>query len=104
MEATSRAVSIPVPEPDLLTQVLRQGAQRMLAQAIEGEAAEWIEPHRPQLFDNISLKNLCQHCQPICRGGALQGNLAQRKNQHLPHVPAPTLRVRSPSDLTTARR
>jgi transposase-like protein len=45
MEATSRAVSIPVPEQDLLTQVLRQGAQRMLAQAIEGEVAEWIDQH-----------------------------------------------------------
>src|SRR6187549_3332769 len=45
MEATSRAVSIPVPEPDLLTQVLRQGAQRMLAQAIEVEAVEWTERH-----------------------------------------------------------
>ena len=45
MEASSRAVSIPVPEQDMLTQVLRQGAQRMLAQAIEGEVAEWIEQH-----------------------------------------------------------
>jgi transposase-like protein len=30
----------------MLTDVLRQGAQRMLAQAIEVEVAEWIEAHR----------------------------------------------------------
>ncbi len=31
---------------DVLTGLLRQGAQRMLAQAIEAEVAEWIEAHR----------------------------------------------------------
>ena len=45
MEATSRAVSLPVPERDLLTHVLRQGARKMLAQAIESEVAEWIDGH-----------------------------------------------------------
>ncbi len=30
---------------DVLTGILRQGAQRMLAQAIEAEVAEWIEAH-----------------------------------------------------------
>ena len=35
----------PVPSADLLTEVLRQGAKRMLAQAIEAEVAEWIERH-----------------------------------------------------------
>jgi len=34
MEATGRRVTIPVPDADLLTLVLRQGAQRMLAQVI----------------------------------------------------------------------
>ena len=46
MEATLSAGTIPVPEQDLLTQVLRQGAQKMLAQAIESEVAEWIDQHR----------------------------------------------------------
>lgn len=31
---------------DVLTGILRQGAQRMLAQAIDAEVAEWIELHR----------------------------------------------------------
>ena len=31
---------------DVLTGILRQGAQRMLAQAIDAEVAEWIESHR----------------------------------------------------------
>jgi transposase-like protein len=35
---------------DVLTGILRQGAQRMLTQAIEAEVAEWIESHR-QLRD-----------------------------------------------------
>ncbi len=30
---------------DVLTGLLRQGAQRMLAQAIDAEVAEWIEAH-----------------------------------------------------------
>jgi hypothetical protein len=33
METTSPTVSIPAPKQDLLTHVLRQGAQKMLAQA-----------------------------------------------------------------------
>ena len=31
---------------DVLTGILRQGAQRLLAQAIDAEVAEWIEAHR----------------------------------------------------------
>ncbi|HEX3726484.1 MAG TPA: IS256 family transposase, partial [Pirellulales bacterium] len=31
---------------DVLTGILREGAQRMLAQAIDAEVAEWIESHR----------------------------------------------------------
>ncbi len=30
---------------DVLTGLLRQGAQRMLAEAIDAEVAEWIEAH-----------------------------------------------------------
>jgi hypothetical protein len=32
---------------DVLSDVLRQGAQQMLAQAIEAEVTEWIEAHAP---------------------------------------------------------
>lgn len=45
MEATLSAGTIPVPERDILTHVLRQGAQKMLAQAVESEVAEWIDQH-----------------------------------------------------------
>ena len=51
MEATSRSVSLPVPARDLLTQVLRQGAQQMFVQTMESEVAEWIEQHSPRLMD-----------------------------------------------------
>ena len=33
---------------DALTPILREGAQRMLAQAIEAEVSEYIERHAPQ--------------------------------------------------------
>ena len=33
---------------DVLTEVLRQGARRMLAEAIENEVAEYIEAHAGQ--------------------------------------------------------
>jgi hypothetical protein len=37
---------VPLPTgQDVLTEVLRDGARRMLAQAIEAEAAAWIEAH-----------------------------------------------------------
>jgi hypothetical protein len=37
---------IPAPtSQDVLTGILRQGAQRMLAQAIEAEVQEWIDAH-----------------------------------------------------------
>jgi len=45
-ENTASTVALPsVGSRDVLTQVLREGAQRMLAQAIEAEAAEWIDAH-----------------------------------------------------------
>jgi putative transposase len=38
---------VPLPEaPDVLTEVLRLGAQQLLAQAIEAEVADWIDGHR----------------------------------------------------------
>src|ERR1700689_5373261 len=47
-EPTSPVVSFPaVSSQDVLGGILREGAQRMLAQAIEAEVAEWIEQHSP---------------------------------------------------------
>jgi transposase-like protein len=45
-EATPDRLMIPAPtSQDVLTGILRQGAQRMLAQAIEAEVQEWIDAH-----------------------------------------------------------
>lgn len=45
----STAAEVPLASPtsrDVLTEILREGAQRMLATAIESEAAAWIEAHQ----------------------------------------------------------
>ncbi len=39
------ATTIPAPSRDVLTEILRDGAQRLLGQAIEAEVAGWIEQH-----------------------------------------------------------
>jgi len=46
---------------DVLTGILRQGAQRMLAQAIDAEVVEWIEAHR-------ELRDAAGHCQVVRNG------------------------------------
>ncbi len=49
-QGTTDAIAFPVPSTtDVLTDVLRQGAQRMLAQAVEAEVAAYIEAHGDQL-------------------------------------------------------
>ena len=40
------ATTIPAPNRDVLTEILRDGAQRLLGQAVEAEVADWIEQHR----------------------------------------------------------
>ena len=46
-ESSNRIVSLPaVAAQDVLTSILRDGAQRLLTEAIEAEVAEWIETHR----------------------------------------------------------
>ena len=46
-EVTLDRLVLPAPHSrDVLTDILRQGAQRMLAQAIDAKVAEWIETHR----------------------------------------------------------
>jgi putative transposase len=44
-EATTTTVSFPSTSRDVLTEILRQGAQEMLTTAIEAEVAEWIDTH-----------------------------------------------------------
>ena len=46
-ESSNPIVSLPaVSSQDVLTSILRDGAQRLLTQAIEAEVAEWIETHQ----------------------------------------------------------
>ena len=46
-ESSNAIVSLPaVGAQDVLTSILRDGAQRLLTEAIEAEVAEWIETHR----------------------------------------------------------
>ena len=48
-EGTTNAIRFPAPlAEDALTDVLRQGAQQLLAQAIEAEVAAYIAPHADQ--------------------------------------------------------
>jgi len=46
-ESSERIVSLPAASSqDVLTSILREGAQRLLTEAVEAEVAEWIEVHR----------------------------------------------------------
>jgi transposase-like protein len=42
IEVNENAVTLPVPSSDLLSDVLRQGAQRMLAAAVQAEVDDWL--------------------------------------------------------------
>ena len=45
-ESISSTIALPAASSrDVLTTILREGAQRMLAQAIEAEVSEWIDDH-----------------------------------------------------------
>jgi len=44
-ESNETIETIPVPGRDVLTEILRDGAQRLLGQAIEAEVDSWIEGH-----------------------------------------------------------
>jgi hypothetical protein len=46
-----RAATIPAPSRDILAEILHDGAQRLLAQAIDAEVSEWIDRHADQLDD-----------------------------------------------------
>ncbi len=44
-ESSSATSTIPAPGRDVLTEILRDGAQRLLGQAIEAEVDAWIDQH-----------------------------------------------------------
>lgn len=61
-ESINSTLSLPVAASrDVLTDILRAGAQRLLAQAIEAEVAEWIDSH-------ADLKNTDGHRQVVRNG------------------------------------
>ena len=61
-ESINSRLSLPVaPSRDVLTDILRDGAQRLLAQAIEAEVSEWIASH-------AVLKNAEGHRQVVRNG------------------------------------
>jgi len=50
MNRTAESLATPAPNyQDVLTDVLRDGAQRLLAEAVEAEVAGWIECHKHQI-------------------------------------------------------
>ncbi len=52
-QATTEPLSLPASSPrDVLTEILRDGATRMLAQAIETEADDWITSHAHVMDEN----------------------------------------------------
>ena len=60
-EATVDRSIVPVPaSPDVLTEVLRSGAQRLLTEAIEAEVAQWIES-RSQLTDEAGHRQVVRN-------------------------------------------
>jgi putative transposase len=60
-EVTRSSVEFPSTSRDVLTEILREGAQQMLTAAIEAEVTEWIESHR-------HLQNACGHRQVVRNG------------------------------------
>ena len=44
-EVTTESIAFPVAAKDALNEILKRGAQQMLATAIEAEVAEWIDAH-----------------------------------------------------------
>ena len=52
-ESTARRLVVPAAESrDVLTEILFNGAQRLLSQAIEAEVEGWLESHQHLLDDN----------------------------------------------------
>ena len=48
---SDRPATIPAASRDILTEILRDGAQRLLAQAIDAEVGDWIDRHAELLDD-----------------------------------------------------
>jgi putative transposase len=89
-ESTTDIRIVPLPtSQDILTEVLRDGARRMLAQAVEAEATAWIEAH-------AHLKNEVGHKQ-VVRNGHLPERTIQTGIGPI-EVKQPRVRDRRPTD------
>jgi len=51
MNGTTESLATPASSRDILTEVLHEGAQRLLVQAIDAEVAGWIESHKDVVDD-----------------------------------------------------
>ncbi|MFH1749265.1 MAG: IS256 family transposase, partial [Planctomycetota bacterium] len=51
-ESNEASATIPAPTRDVLTEILRDGAQRLLAQAIDAEVTDWIDRHAEVVDDH----------------------------------------------------
>lgn len=60
-EVTTTSFTIPSASRDVLSELLREGAQQMLAAAIEAEVSEWIEGH-------AQVRDGCGHRQVVRNG------------------------------------
>jgi putative transposase len=89
-ESTTDIRIVPLPTgQDILTEVLRDGARRMLAQAIEAEAAAWVADH-------AHLKDEAGHKQ-VVRNGHLPERTIQTGLGPI-EVQQPRVRDRRPAD------
>src|ERR1700690_4183497 len=88
-EATAETCVLPVPSRDALTEILRRGAQQMLAQTIEAEVAEWIA-------ERAHLKDEAGHRQ-VVRNGHLPSRKITTGIGAVP-VQQPRVRDRRPPD------
>src|SRR4051794_182762 len=89
-ESTIDIRIVPLPSgQDVLTEVLREGARRMLAQAIEAEVATWIDAHA-HLKDQTGR-------QQVVRNGHLPGRTIQTGIGPI-EVKQPRVRDRRPAD------
>ena len=67
--STSEVRVVPLSEhsggADVLTDILRQGAQKLLAQAIEAEVADWIDAHKEVGLRELGNNPLRQRATPV---------------------------------------
>ena len=46
LEATTTTIDFPPTSQDVLTEILREGAQRLLTTAVEAEVAQYVDTHQ----------------------------------------------------------